>query len=139
MLDLFNGEIIVYTIDSRPTYSLVSKMLEKSFQQLTEEDELFIHSDQGWHYQMKKYRHALKERKITQSMSRKGNCYDNAVIESFFCIMKSEFLYLKDFESVEHFKQEFEKYIDYYKHKRIKAKLKGMSPVQYRTYALKAA
>ena len=72
MLDLFNGEIIAYTIDSRPTYSLVSKMLEKSFQQLTEEDELLIHSDQGWHYQMKKYRHALKERKITQSMSRKG-------------------------------------------------------------------
>ncbi|PGO78038.1 IS3 family transposase [Bacillus cereus] len=139
MLDLFNGEIIAYTIDSRPTYSLVSKMLEKSFQQLTEEDELLIHSDQGWHYQMKKYRHALKERKITQSMSRKGNCYDNAVIESFFGIMKSEFLYLKDFESIEHFKQEFEKYIDYYNHKRIKAKLKGMSPVQYRTHALKAA
>ncbi len=139
MLDLFNGEIIAYTIDSRPTYSLVSKMLEKSFQQLTEEDELLIHSDQGWHYQMKKYRHALKERKITQSISRKGNCYDNAVIESFFGIMKSEFLYLKDFESIEHFKQEFEKYIDYYNHKRIKAKLKGMSPVQYRTHALKAA
>ncbi|MDR4414530.1 hypothetical protein COJ67_02960 [Bacillus thuringiensis] len=95
MLDLFNGEIIAYTIDSRPTYSLVSKMLEKSFQQLTEEDEFLIHSDQGWHYQMKKYRHALKERKITQSMSRKGNCYDNAVIESFFDTMKSEFLYLE--------------------------------------------
>ena len=87
---------------------------------------------------MKKYRHALKERKITQSMSRKGNCYDNAVIESFFGIMKSEFLYLKDFENIEHFKQEFEKYIDYYNHKRIKAKLKGMSPVQYRTHVLKA-
>ncbi|MHA2890702.1 DDE-type integrase/transposase/recombinase, partial [Bacillus cereus] len=87
------GEIIAYTIDSRPTYSLVSKMLEKSFQQLTEEDELLIHSNQGWHYQMKKYRHALKERKITQSMSRKGNCYDNAVIESFFGIIKSKFLY----------------------------------------------
>lgn len=53
--------------------------------------------------------------------------------------MKSEFLYLKDFESIEHFKQEFEKYIDYYNYKRIKAKLKGMSPVQYRTHALKAA
>uniref|UniRef100_UPI001419C151 IS3 family transposase n=3 Tax=Bacillaceae TaxID=186817 RepID=UPI001419C151 len=139
MLDLFNGEIIAYTIDSRPTYSLVSRMLEKAFQQLPEEANLLIHSDQGWHYQMKKYRHALKERKITQSMSRKGNCYDNAVIESFFGTMKSEFLYLKDFESIEHFKQEFEKYIDYYNHKRIKAKLKGMSPVQYRTHALKAA
>ncbi|MFK4378155.1 transposase InsO family protein [Bacillus sp. RC218] len=84
MLDLFNGEIISYTIDSRPTYSLISKILGKSFQQLTEEDELLIHCDQGWHYQMKKYRHALKERKIPQSMSHKGSCYDNTVIESFF-------------------------------------------------------
>ena len=103
-------------------YSLVSRMLEKAFQQLPEEANLLIHSDQGWYYQMKKYRHALKKRKITQSMSRKGNCYDNAVIESFFGTMNSEFLYLKDFESIEHFKQEFEKYIDYYNHKRIKAK-----------------
>ncbi len=72
-------------------------------------------------------------------MSHKGNCYDNAVIVSFFGIMKSEFLCLEDFESIEHFKEEFEKYIDYYNRKRIKAKLKGMSPVQYRTHALKAA
>lgn len=139
MLDLFNGEIIAYTIGSKPTYSLVSKMLEKSFQRLTKEDELLIHSDQGWHYQMKNYRHALQEHKITQSMSRKGNGYDNVVIESVFGIMKSEFLYLEGFESIEHFKEEFEKYIDYYNHKRIKEKLKGMSPVQYRTHALKAA
>lgn len=80
-----------------------------------------IHSDQGWHYQMKKYRYTLQEHKITQSMSRKGNCYDNVVTESFFGIMKSEFLYLEDFESIEHFKEEFEKYIDYYNHKKIKA------------------
>jgi putative transposase len=88
---------------------------------------------------MKQYRHALNERGITQSMSRKGNCYDNAVIENFFGIMKSEFLYLKEFESVEHFKQELAKYIEYYNHKRIKAKLKGMSPVQYRAHTQQAA
>ncbi|MGG2201533.1 IS3 family transposase [Paenibacillus validus] len=130
VLDLFNGEIIAYTIASRPTYSLVSKMLEKAFERLSENDVLLLHSDQGWHYQMKQYRQALQEREITQSMSRKGNCYDNAVIENFFGILKSEFLYLKEFESVEHFKQELAKYIDYYNHKRMKAKLKGMSPVQ---------
>lgn len=72
-------------------------------------------------------------------MSRKGNCYDNAVIENFFGIMKSELLYLKEFESVEHFKLELEKYIEYYNHKRIKAKLKGLSPVQYRVQTLQAA
>ena len=139
MLDLFNGEIVTYTIDSRPRYSLVSKMLEQACKRLTDKDKLLIHSDQGWHYQMSKYQHALKEKNITQSMSRKGNCYDNAVIENFFGILKSEFLYIQEFESVEHFKQELAKYIDYYNHKRIKTKLKGLSPVQYRTQTLQAA
>ncbi|PLR82298.1 IS3 family transposase [Bacillus canaveralius] len=139
VLDLFNGEIITYTIGSRPTYSLVSEMLEKAFERLSEEDELLMHSDQGWRYQMKKYRKALKKKNITQSMSRKGNCYDNSVMENFFGIMKSEFLYLKEFESIEHFKKELARYIDYYNHKRIKAKLKGLSPVQYRVQTLQAA
>lgn len=139
MLDLFNGKIIAYTIGSKPNYSLFSKMLEKSFHRLKKEDELLIHSGQGWHYQMKKYRHGLQKHKFTQIMFRKWNCYDNAVIESFYGIMKSELLYLKNFESIEHFKQELEKYINYYNHKRIKAKLKGVSPVQYRTHALTVA
>ena len=139
VLDLFNGEVITYTIDSRPVYSLVSRMLDKAFERLSDKDELLIHSDQGWHYQMSKYQQALKGRGITQSMSRKGNCYDNAVIESFFGILKSEFLYTQEFQSIEHFKAELAQYIEYYNHKRIKAKLKGMSPVQYRTHALQAA
>lgn len=139
VLDLFNGEIITYTLGSRPTYSLVSEMLDKAFKRLSEEDELLLHSDQGWHYQMKPYQHALKVQGITQSMSRKGNCYDNAVMENFFGIMKSEFLYLNEFESVDHFKQELAQYMDYYNHKRIKSKLKGMSPVEYRTHAQQVA
>ncbi|KQL45227.1 hypothetical protein AN963_27355 [Brevibacillus choshinensis] len=139
MLDLFNGEIIAYTIDSRPRYSLVSKMLEEAFKRLTEQDHLLIHTDQGWHYQMSKYQHALKEKNVTQSMSRKGNCYDNAVMENFFGILKSEFLYTQEFESIEHFKQELANYIDYYNFKRIKTKLKGLSPVQYRTQTLHVA
>ncbi len=139
ILDLFNGEIITYTIGTRPTYSLVSAMLEQAFERLSGDGEMLLHSDQGWHYQMKPYQHALRRLGITQSMSRKGNCYDNAVMENFFGIMKSEFLYLRKFESIEHFKQELAKYIDYYNHKRIKAKLKGMSPVQYRAHAQQVA
>ena len=139
VLDLFNGEIITYTIGSRPTFSLVSDMLEKALERLPEDHKLLMHSDQGWHYQMKQYRHALQSRGIVQSMSRKGNCYDNSVMENFFGIMKSEFLYLKEFESIEHFKEGLEKYIHYYNTKRIKAKLKGMSPIQYRTHAQLAA
>lgn len=138
VLDLFNGEIITYTIGSRPTYSLVSEMLEKALEHLPEEHQLLMHSDQGWHYQMKPYRHVLESRGIVQSMSRKGNCYDNSVMENFFGIIKSEFLYLKEFESVEQFKKELENYINYYNTKRMKAKLK-MSPVQYRTHFIQAA
>ncbi|SCC33637.1 Transposase orfB, probable IS150-related [Bacillus mobilis] len=138
VLDLYNGEIITYTIGSRPTYSLVSDMLEKALERLPETHQLLMYSDQGWHYQMRQYVRTLESRAIVQSMSRKGNCYDNAVIENFFGIMKSEFLYIKEFENVEHFKIELEKYIDYYNTKRIKAKLK-MSPVQYRTHFYQAA
>lgn len=87
---------------------------------------------------MKQYRQTLQSSGIVQSISRKGNCHDNSVMENFFGIMKSEFLYLKEFESVEHFKKELEKYIDYYNNKRMKAKLK-MSPVQYRTHFTQAA
>ena len=139
MLDLFNGEIITYTLASRPVYALVSSMLEQAFEQLHDGDSLLIHSDQGWQYQMSQYRQALSDRRITQSMSRKGNCYDNSVMENFFGILKSEFLYTQPFENMEHFKNELQQYISYYNHKRIKAKLKGMSPVQYRVQTLKVA
>lgn len=111
ILDLYNGEIIAYNLEKRPVYPLVSKMLVKAFEQLKEGDFPILHSDQGWHYQMKQYRHALKEQGITQSMSRKGNYLDNAVIENFFGLLKSELLYLKEFESMEHFKLELEIYI----------------------------
>jgi putative transposase len=117
----------------------LEKALKFELKRLSEDDKLLMHSDQGWHYQMKQYRHALKEHGITQSMSRKGNCYDNAVIENFFAIMKSEFLYFKEFESIDHFKLELVKYIEYYNNKRIKAKLKGMSPIQFRTHTQPAA
>ncbi|SDO23261.1 IS3 family transposase, partial [Halobacillus aidingensis] len=85
----------------------------------------------GWHYQMKQYRDRLQKAGITQSMSRKGNCHDNAVIENFFGIMKSEFLYHKAFESVEHFKEELSTFMKKYNNTRIKSKLR-MSPVQFR-------
>jgi len=139
VLDLFNGEIIAYNIQSRPTYELVSKMLDKAFNCLSEGDAPVLHSDQGWHYQMKQYSNALKQQGISQSMSRKGNCLDNAVIENFFGLLKSELLYIQEFESMVHFKRELELYIEYYNHKRIKRNLKGLSPVQYRIQSCIAA
>ncbi|UOX95968.1 IS3 family transposase [Bacillus cereus] len=139
ILDLYNGEIIAYNIEHRPAYSLVSKMLNKAFQCLNDKETPILHSDQGWHYQMRQYHQSLKKHNVIQSMSRKGNCLDNAVMENFFGLLKSELLYLKEFESMEQFKQELETYIHYYNHKRIKTKLKGLSPVQYRVQSLVAA
>lgn len=96
-------------------------MLEKAIEHLQPGDQVILHSDQGWHYQMKPYQRSLKKQNITQSMSRKGNCLDNAVIENFFGLLKSELFYLQEFKSMEHFEQELEAYIDYYNHKRMKA------------------
>lgn len=114
-------------------------MIDKAFKCLNNRETPILHSDQGWHYQMKRYQQSLKEHGVVQSMSRKGNCLDNAAIENFFGLLKSELLYLEEFESMEHFKIELDNYIHYYNHKRIKAKLNGMSPVQYRTHIPSAA
>ena len=139
VLDLCNGEIIAYKVMNRPVYSLVGDMLEEAIKRIKPDDEVILHSDQGWHYQMSKYQNKLKKHGIRQSMSRKGNCLDNAVIENFFGILKSELLYLQEFQSMEHFERELEEYIYYYNHKRMKAKLKDLSPVEYRTQVLKVA
>jgi transposase InsO family protein len=72
-------------------------------------------------------------------MSRKGNCLDNAVMESFFGVLKSELQYLQDFDSLDHFKKELIEYLDYYNNGRLKAKLKGLTPAQHRRQALLAA
>ncbi|WP_342505848.1 IS3 family transposase [Sporosarcina sp. FSL K6-2383] len=139
VLDLCNGEIIAYKVMNRPLYLLVGDMLDEAVQRLQPGDEVILHSDQGWHYQMRKYQKTLQEHQITQSMSRKGNCLDNAVIENFFGLLKSELLYLQEFESMVHFEKELEEYLEYYNHKRMKAKLKDLSPVEYRTQILEAA
>ena len=136
ILDLYNQEIVSYEIYDRPQISSVMQMLKSAFKQLEPKDKPMLHSDQGWQYQMGFYQEALKKQGITQSMSRKGNCLDNAVMENWFGMMKTEFFYRKRFESIESFKRELEEYIHYYNHDRIKQKLKGLSPVQYRTQSL---
>jgi transposase InsO family protein len=136
ILDLYNGEIISYEIADQPQISMVSAMLTKAFKQLKQTDRPILHSDQGWQYQMGLYQQALHKQGITQSMSRKGNCLDNAVMENWFGIMKTEFFYQEKFDDVQSFKTELKEYIHYYNHDRIKQKLKGLSPVQYRTQSL---
>ena len=136
ILDLYNQEIISYEITDRPQIGSVMQMLKSAFKRLKSEDKPLLHSDQGWQYQMGIYQQTLHKQGITQSMSRKGNCLDNAVMENWFGVMKTEFFYQKKFETVQSFKKELGEYIHYYNHDRIKQKLKGLSPVQYRTQSL---
>ena len=120
ILDLCSGDLVSYTISARPVLDMVTSMLDKAFEKLPDGTGLILHSDQGWQYQHKKYQTMLKEKGIRQSMSRKGNCLDNAVIENFFGLLKSELLYLQKFDSIEHFKRELLDYLDYYNNYRIK-------------------
>ena len=89
-MDLYNGEIIAHKIAKRPVFELVFSTLRAALSRTACTAELIVHSDQGWHYKMQPYREMLAQRGVKQSMSRKGNCFDNAVIESFFGTLKAE-------------------------------------------------
>ena len=134
VLDGFNSEIIAYNLSTSPNLVQVKAMLEQAFTEDHYENTI-LHSDQGWQYQHDFYHHFLEDKGIQPSMSRKGNSPDNGMMESFFGILKSEMFYgyEKTFKSIEHLEQAIVDYINYYNNKRIKVKLKGLSPVQYRT------
>ena len=132
IIDLFNGEVVAYDLSYHPNLKQVTNMLEQAFAKIPDGSGLILHSDQGWQYQHKHYQKMLKDKGIRQSMSRKGNCLDNACAENFFSLLKTELLYLQEFDSVEHFITELKAYIEWYNTKRIKLKLDGMSPVEYR-------
>lgn len=136
ILDMYNGEIISYTISRSPDLKMATDMLKNAFRKHKNLEGLIMHSDQGWHYQHSMYQEMLKKHGIVQSMSRKGNCLDNAMMENFFGLMKNELLYVNDFKSIQEFEKELKKYIWWYNNKRIKLRLKGMSPVKYRTQAI---
>lgn len=134
IIDLYNQEIISYELSEKACFKSVMAMLDKAFKRLKANRPILLHSDQGWQYQMKQYQYSLQKKGITQSMSRKGNCLDNAVIENFFGTIKSELFYLKKYSSIEQLKKEIRDYINYYNNDRIKLNLKGMSPIQYRAH-----
>ena len=129
---LFNGEVVSYNLSRHPNLAQTTDMLNKAFVKIHDNTNLILHSDQGWQYQHKHYQQMLADKGIRQSMSRKGNCLDNACAENFFSLLKTELLYLQEFTSVEHFISELTDYIDWYNNKRIKLKLDGLSPVEYR-------
>jgi len=138
-MDMCNGEIISYGISSQPSAAVIMTALNKAIEVTSDcPYRRTFHSDRGWAYQMKAYSHTLNENKIFQSMSRKGNCYDNSVMENFFGILKQEMYYGVTYYSYDELKESIEKYIKYYNEQRIKERLNWMSPVEYRLNLLAA-
>jgi putative transposase len=133
ILDLYNGEIVAFETARRPLFKMVGAMLHRAFTRLGPNDRPILHSDQGWQYRMPIYREALQQRAVTPSMSRKGNCLDNAVMESFFGTLKAEFYHLNQFRDLDDLQMGLRRYIHYYNHERIRLKLGGLSPVEYRS------
>lgn len=132
-MDMFNREIISYSISQRPSAVEIMNALNEAINVTSDcQYRRTFHSDQGWAYQMNSYIYTLEANKIFQSMSRKGNCHDNSVMENFFGIMKQEMYYGEVYYSYDELKNAIEKYIKYYNEQRIKEKLNWMSPVEYR-------
>ena len=138
ILDMHNREIVSYNISRSPSFVQTTDMLNKAFSKYKNLNHLIFHSDQGWQYQMFQYHNALKERGITQSMSRKGNCLDNSPMENFFGKMKNEMFYGHEFEfkTLEQLQKAMEDYIEYYNNERIQVRLKGLTPCQARNQSL---
>lgn len=134
ILDMNTNEIISYDLSLNPNLEQIQRMLIKAFEKFPTVEGLIFHSDQGWQYQHAYFRNALKEHGIIQSMSRKGNCYDNCIMEAFFGRLKNEMYYgyEKEYDSFESFSLAAKDYIDYYNNERIQVKTKWMSPVKYR-------
>ena len=139
IIDLFNNEVISYSISERPTMPMIDDMLIKAFARMDANSRPVLHSDQGWQYRHRWYQYQLREFGVLQSMSRKGNCLDNACAECFFGTLKSECFYTRKFNDVDELKVVLEDYIRYYNTRRISLKFNGLSPVEYRlkTYPLR--
>ena len=138
ILDMHNREIVSYNISRSPSFVQTTDMLNKAFSKYKNLNHLIFHSDQGWQYQMFQYHNALKERGITQSMSRKGNCLDNSPMENFFGKMKNEMFYGHEFEfkTLGQLQKAMEDYIEYYNNERIQVRLKGLTPCQARNQSI---
>ena len=139
ILDVFNREIVAYSMSRRPNSAMVARMLKDAVSKLTDKNQVLLHSDQGVLYRTADYRRLLAEQSIVQSMSRKGNCWDNAPMESFFATLKTECFYQADTLSAAELMQTIDDYMQYYNHERCSLKLKKLSPVAYRTQLEKAA
>lgn len=138
VIDLFDRSVVAHCWSLSPNLALTNTSLTLAIATLQPGQRPLVHSDQGFQYQHRSWRALLKDAKAFQSMSRKANCYDNAVAENFFGHLKAELFHHNRFDTVEAFTTELDDYIHWYNNHRISTKLKGLSPVQYRAQALAA-
>jgi transposase InsO family protein len=134
ILDMYCGDIVAWDLSMSPNFEQITRMLDRAFAGRRRLDGLVLHSDMGWQYQMRQYRQRLREMGISQSMSRKGNCIDNCIMESFFGTLKNEMFYghESEFRTFGQFKSAIADYIDFYNERRIKEKTKWMPPSKFR-------
>jgi putative transposase len=137
VMDLFDRQIIGYRTGASPNLDLVNGSLRDALAGAAGTTPL-VHSDQGIHYQHRSWRKILAHAGATQSMSRKGNCHDNAVIENFFGHLKTELFHPNRYSTVTDLDTAIRDYITWWNTERIQERLEGMSPVRYRTHALAA-
>jgi transposase InsO family protein len=130
--DLCTREIVAYEQSLRPTMDMVISMMKKALATLKPGETPILHSDQGWHYQMPDFRRLLSDNNVLQSMSRKGNCLDNAAMESFFAVFKTECFHKQKFDSMGALQSTIDEYIQYYNTQRISTVLGGLTPSQCR-------
>lgn len=128
------GDIVAWDLSLSPNLEQTNRMLDRAFRKYPNLEGLVLHSDMGWQYQHPDYQRRLRERGIVQSMSRKGNCIDNCIMESFFGTLKNEMFYghESEFKTFEDLYEAIEKYINYYNNERIKSKTKWMPPSKFR-------
>ena len=132
IMDLFNSEIISFNLNVSPTIEFTNKSLKDAIKKLPKEHNLIVHTDQGFHYQHISWVKTLENNNIKQSMSTRGNCLDNSPMENFFGILKQEMYYGINYTNIDELSREIKKYIYWYNNFRVKEKLNGLSPIEYR-------
>ncbi|WP_215054023.1 IS3 family transposase [Arthrobacter sp. ISL-28] len=138
VMDLFDRQIISYAIGTSPNLELTNSSLRGALATLEKGQKPLVHSDQGFQYQHVSWRRLLTDAGAVQSMSRKANCYDNAVMENFFGHLKEELFNRVRFLGVDALEAALHEYIHWYNTERISTKLKGLSPIRYRAHVLAA-
>ena len=131
IMDLYSRRVITYDIGKRMTTDLVVDTLTRAFLLENPEEGLTIHSDQGSQYSSKCYSRLINNLGLVQSMSRRGNCYDNAVTESFHASLKKEMVYVEGLLSIRHMKAMVFDYMEFYNKERRHSFLGNVSPVEY--------